>query len=327
MSQPTSCPATSVSRLPRAVAIGAFDGVHLGHQAVVRCVLEAAERLGLTSAALTFEPTPRQYFGRNGAAATRLTPDPERVRLLCRLGVRQVLVQSFDEELRRMSPEEFARNILVAELDARFVAIGASHTFGARGGAGPERMQQLGEELGFEVQIVPLVAVGGSSVSSTAVRDALAAGDVEAAQSMLGRPYSVSGTVVRGRGLGADLNAPTANLATPPDKLLPATGVYAAGAILGDGETGTFAAAVSLGPSPTFGIEESRFEVHLLDFEGDLRGAELTVALLKRLRPIRAFPDREALIAQVQRDIGDVRRILSNHPSVLPGPILVPRWD
>ncbi|MBM3474808.1 MAG: bifunctional riboflavin kinase/FAD synthetase [Armatimonadetes bacterium] len=311
MDQPTSCPARTASRVPRAIAVGAFDGVHLGHQAVVHSVLEAARQRGLTSAALTFEPTPRQYFGRDPNSEKRLTPDPERLALLCNLGVEQVLVQTFDRDLRAMTPEEFAQAILVDELDARFVAIGASHTFGSGAGAGPENMRELGEHLGFEVEIVPLVSVGGLSVSSTAIREALVEGDMQAARTMLGRPYAVSGTVIRGRGLGADLQAPTANLEARADKFLPAHGVYAAAALIGEGESGPLPAAISLGPSPTFDIDETRFEVHLLDFEGDLYGAELTVALLERLRPIQDFASRDELVAQIRRDVERVREVFA----------------
>ncbi|MBM3499399.1 MAG: bifunctional riboflavin kinase/FAD synthetase [Armatimonadetes bacterium] len=308
MNASAGCPATSASRTPRAIAVGAFDGVHLGHQAVVRSVIEAAERLDITSAALTFEPTPRQFFARDPGADRRLTPDPERLGLLCRLGVQQVLVQTFDRDLRQMTPEEFARRILLEELDARFVAIGASHTFGSGAGAGPDSMRELGTRLGFEVDIVPLVAAGAHSVSSTAIREALTDGDLAPANAMLGRPYSLTGTVVRGRGLGADLQAPTANLDLPPEKLLPADGVYAAAALLA-GESAARPAAISLGPSPTFGIEETRVEVHLLDFGGDLYGSELAVALLERLRPIQEFANRDELIAQIKRDVEQVRAV------------------
>lgn len=306
MNSSVACPATSATRTPRAIAVGAFDGVHLGHQAVVGSVMEAAERMGVTSAALTFEPTPRQFFARDPGADRRLTPDPERLGLLCNLGVQQVLVQTFDRDLRRMTAEEFARRILLEELDARFVAIGASHTFGSGAGAGPESMRELGERLGFEVHIVPLVSGGALSVSSTAIREALADGDLATANVMLGRPYTLSGSVVRGLGLGAGLEAPTANLELPPEKLLPAPGVYAAVAALGEAPTPR-AAALSLGPSPTFEIDETRVEVHLLDFEGDLYGAQLTVALLERLRPILHFGTRDELVAQIKRDIEQVR--------------------
>jgi riboflavin kinase/FMN adenylyltransferase len=304
-----SCPATAASRVPRAIAIGAFDGVHLGHQTVVRTVIEAADRLGIASAALTFEPTPRQYFGRDPNADRRLTPDPERLGLLCNLGVQQVLVQTFDEALRKMTPEEFAREILIRELDARLIAVGESHTFGSGAGAGPEAMGALGERLGFEVCIVPLVASGPYSVSSSAIREALIEGNLDAAAAMLGRPYSLTGPVVRGRGLGAGLQAPTANLDLPADKFLPAAGVYAALALLDEEGATPHPAALTLGPSPTFDIEESRLEVHLLDFEGDLYGSELTVALLARLRPIERFSDRDTLVEQIKRDIAQVRAI------------------
>jgi riboflavin kinase/FMN adenylyltransferase len=220
-----------------------------------------------------------------------------------------VLVQTFDEGLRRLTPEEFAQRVLVGELQARFVAIGDSHTFGAGGGGTPERMQQLGHSMGFEVSVVPLVCLGELCVSSTAIRKALAQGDLGRAQAMLGRPYTLTGTVVRGHGLGQGLGAPTANLEPPADKLLPASGVYAAAAVLGDGEAGPYAAALTYGPAPTLDIAEPRLEVHLLDFEGDLYGQEVTVALLERLRPLETFDSREALIEQIARDLKRVRAV------------------
>ncbi|MGQ9732821.1 MAG: bifunctional riboflavin kinase/FMN adenylyltransferase, partial [Candidatus Zipacnadales bacterium] len=231
----------------------------------------------------------------------------------CNLGVDQVLEKTFDEDFHRMSPEEFAQSILVEQLDTRYVAVGASHTFGAGRGAGPERMRQLGVGLGFEVEIVPLISVGGLFVSSTSIRNALAKGDLATARTMLGRPYMVSGTVVRGMGVGADLGAPTANLAVPTDKLLPADGVYAAQAALGDKNT-VLPAAIVIGPSPTLAIAETRVEVHLLDFEGDLYGAELTVALWERLRPIVAFGSREELSRQIAADLKRVREMCEKSP-------------
>ena len=309
MNRPDSCPVRELTHVPRAVAIGAFDGVHLGHAAVVRSVLEAAERLGVTSTALTFEPTPRQYFGRDEAARTRLTPDPERVGLLCNLGVEQVVVQSFDEELRSQSPEEFVRRTLVEALDAKFVAIGTSHTFGSGRGAGPEALVEFGRELGFEVYVVPLVSLGEMSVSSTDIRAALAEGDTVSARRMLGRPYTVVGTVQRGHQRGTGLGWPTANVTIPEDKYLPRDGVYA-GVARANGLDGPLVpAAVSLGPAPSVGVEERRLEAHLLDFEGDVYGRELGVGFLEYLRPIEAFDSMDELNARVREDIERTREV------------------
>jgi riboflavin kinase/FMN adenylyltransferase len=306
-----TCEKREITPGPRAVAIGAFDGVHLGHQAVVTSVVNAASRLGIPSAALTFEPTPRQFFGRDESLRKRLTPDPERVQLLCSLGVQQVLVQTFDDDLRRMTPEQFVREILCERLEARFVGLGASHTFGAGRAAGPDRMAKLGREFGFEVEIVPLVSIEGATVSSTSVRAALATGDVAPACKLLGRPYAIAGRVVRGLGIGAGLGAPTANLQVPADKLLPAEGVYAAVAILADCDAAPVPAAAVIGPSPTFGVDESRVEAHLLDLDSDLYGRELAIGLLKRLRPIEGFPDTQALSDQIQRDCEETRRVFA----------------
>jgi len=309
MTETLTCEAREVTPGPRAVAIGSFDGVHLGHRAVVHSVAEAAARLGIPSAALTFDPTPRQYFSRDESLRKRLTPDPERLALLCGLGVQQVLVQSFDEALSRMTPEEFVRQVLRDQLQVRFVAIGVSHTFGANAAGGPEQMAGLGREYGFEVHIVPLVSAEGLAVSSTSIRAALAAGDLPLASKLLGRPYTVGGRVVRGLGIGAGLGSPTANLNVHADKLLPTEGVYAAAAALDDSETGPVPAAVVIGPAPTLGIHETRIEAHLLDFDGHLYDRELTIALLERLRPVETFADREALTRQIERDVEATRRV------------------
>jgi riboflavin kinase/FMN adenylyltransferase len=300
------------SRKPRAVAIGAFDGVHLGHAAVVRPVLEAAERLGITSAALTFEPTPRQYFAGSEEEKQRLTLDEERRELLCRLGVRQILVQTFDEELRNMTPEQFAREVLCERLDARFVSIGASHTFGSRRTGGPEEIAELGRQLGFEVHVEPLATIDGRIVSSTKVRRALAEGDMAAASRMLGRPYTVTGRVIEGESRGRGFGYPTANIGLPPHKLLPAEGVYAGVALLRDGNAGPLPAAVNLGQAPTFGVSKPRLEAHLIDFRGDVYGERLTIGFLARLRGIETFGHLDQLLEQLQQDVADTRRIFAD---------------
>ncbi len=303
--------AQSPSRRPRAVAIGAFDGVHLGHAAVVRPVLEAAERMGITPAALTFEPTPRQYFARSEEERKRLTLDAERRELLCRLGVQQILVQTFDEDLRQMTPEQFARQVLRDRLDARFVSIGASHTFGSKRAGGPEEIAELGGRLGFEVHIEPLASLEGTVVSSTKVRNALTEGDMHTARRMLGRPYTVTGRIVEGHGRGSRFGCPTANMAVSPEKLLPAQGVYAAAAVLDDDAPEAIPAAVNLGLAPTFGVSEPRLEAHLIDFRGDIYGRRLTVGFLARLREVKAFSHLDQLLEQLQQDLADAHRIFA----------------
>jgi riboflavin kinase/FMN adenylyltransferase len=172
-------------------------------------------------------------------------------------------------------------------------------------------MAALGAELGFEVRTVPLVSLGEATVSSTAVRAALAEGDVARAQALLGRPYQLTGAVVRGRGIGRGLGSPTANLEVHPDKLLPAEGVYAAVAVLPGSDAPPGPAAVVIGPAPTLGIAEPRIEAHLLDFDGDLYDRELALGLLRRLRPIETFPDPEQLARQIDRDLAETRRLFA----------------
>jgi riboflavin kinase/FMN adenylyltransferase len=225
--------------------------------------------------------------------------------------VQQVLVETFDDDLRRMTPERFAREILGQRLEARFVALGPSHTFGAGRAAGPDRMAELGREFGFEVEIVPVVSLEGTVVSSTSVRAALAAGDAALACRLLGRPYSIIGCVVPGLGLGRALGSPTANLQVDPDKLLPAEGVYAAAAVFTDSDAAPLPAAVVIGPAPTLNVHEPRVEAHLLDFDSDLYGRELALGLMERLRPIEAFPDTQALSRQIRRDCEQTRRLFA----------------
>jgi len=268
----------------RAVAIGSFDGVHLGH----RRVLEAAQAAGLPSAAVTFWPHPRVVLGNRVELLTTLE---RRLELLEAAGMAEALVVEFTPELARLKPEEFAESLL-RKIGASVIAVGESFRFG-RGAAGDPALL---ERLGFDVRVVPTLA----GISSTAIRTQLAAGDVVAAAEMLGRPAEVEGTVVLGNQRGGTLGYPTANLATPPDLLVPANGIYA-GAALGH------RAAISIGVNPHYGGGERRIEPYLLEFEGDLYGQRLVVELWGRLRDERAFASEEELVAQIGRDVERAR--------------------
>jgi riboflavin kinase/FMN adenylyltransferase len=266
---------------PRAAAIGTFDGVHTGH----RRVIEAALASHLRPIVVTFDPHPRTLFGNRVELLTTLE---RRLELLEELGVADVLVLRFDETLASLSPEAFAESVL-RQAGVEIVAAGAGFRFG-RGRSG-----DLGllERLGFEVRRVPLV----ESVSSSHVRRLLAAGDVRAAATLLGRPSEIEGTVVLGeqRG-GSTLGFPTANLAVPDGLLVPAYGIYA-GAALGH------RAAISVGTNPHYGGEERRVEAFLLDFEGDLYGRRVVLELWERLRDEAAFASEAELVAAIQSDV------------------------
>jgi len=269
---------------PRAVAIGTFDGVHVGHQAVVRAAVET----GTLPTVVTFHPHPREVLGYQVSLLSTLE---RRLELLGALGVEETLVVEFTPEVAALEPEEFARAYLQG-IGAELVAAGESFRFGhARRGD-----LALCERLGLRIRVVPQV----EGVSSTEIRRLIAAGDVRVAAPLFGRPVEVDGTVVSGDQRGGTLGFPTANLRTDPALLVPAFGIYA-------GAVGELRAAVSIGVNPHYGGAERRIEAFVLDFEGDLYGRRLVVELWQRLREERAFESEAELIEQIGRDVAATR--------------------
>jgi riboflavin kinase/FMN adenylyltransferase len=270
---------------PRAVAIGTFDGVHLGH----RRVLEAAVAAGETPTVVTFDPHPRLALG---YGVEMLATLERRLELIGEIGIEDALVVDFDLELAQLGPDEFVDRIL-RPIGTEVVVAGTNFRFGrSRSGDLP-----LLERLGFDVRPVPLV----EGVSSTRIRDLLRSGEVARAARLLGRPPEVEGTVVAGDARGGTLGFPTANLRSAPDLLVPGYGIYA-------GAAGGRRAAVSIGTNPHYGGGERRIEAFLLDFTGDLYGHRLLVELWQRLRDEQAFESEEELIAQIARDVEATRR-------------------
>jgi len=270
---------------PRAVALGTFDGVHLGH----RRVLDAALAAGSTPTVVTFDPHPRVALG---YGVELLVPLERRLELLSEAGIEETLVVDFDLELAQLPPEAFAERVL-RPLGTEVVVAGSNFRFG-RGRAGD---LALLERLGFDARPVPLV----DGVSSTRIRDLLRAGEVDRAAKLLGRPAELAGTVVAGDARGGTLGFPTANLRPEPELLVPGFGIYAGAA---DGHL----AAISIGTNPHYGGDERRIEAFLLDFAGDLYGKRLTLELWQRLRDEQAFGSEDELIAQIDRDVEATRR-------------------
>jgi riboflavin kinase/FMN adenylyltransferase len=269
----------------RAVAIGTFDGVHLGH----RRVLEAAVAAGLTPTVVTFDPHPRIAFGYEVELLTTLR---RRLELIADAGIEDALVVEFDLDVARLEPEEFVEQVL-RPIGTEVVVAGADFRFG-RGRAGDLGLLR---RLGVDARTVPLV----ENVSSSKIRDLLRGGEVDRAAELLGRPPEVEGTVVAGDARGGTLGFPTANLRLEPDLLVPAYGIYA-------GAAAGHRAAVSIGTNPHYGGAERRVEAHLLDFEGDLYGLRLVVELWRRLRHEQSFSSEEELVAQIGRDVEETRR-------------------
>ena len=276
--------ASELEEKPRSVAIGTFDGVHVGH----RRVLEAAVAPGRTPTVVTFDPHPRTVLGNQ---VELIVPLHRRLELLAEAGIEDVLVLEFTLELAGLEPEQFAEQTLRA-IGAQVVVAGADFRFG-RGRAGDLEVLR---RLGFEVRSIPLV----EGVSSSQIRQVLGAGEIERAAQGLGRPPELEGVVVSGDARGGTLGFPTANLRVDPNVLVPTYGIYAGFA------EGT-RAALSVGTNPHYGGNERRIEVFLLDFDGDLYGRRLVVELWRRLREERAFANEAELVEQIARDVEQAR--------------------
>jgi riboflavin kinase/FMN adenylyltransferase len=290
-----------------ALTIGTYDGIHLGHQALITRLREHAVRLGTASVLLTFEPTPREYLLPADPPA-RLTSLRERWRILCALGVDYLWLLRFGEALRNLSAEDFAQ-LLVRELNPRIVVVGHDFRFARRGEATATVLAEAGRRLGFGVDVLPAVTYDGERISSSRVRAALARSDFDSARRWLGRPWSMRGRVQPGRSLGVQLGFPTANVPLERRRS-PVAGIFAVrvrGA--GNGERNGVA---SLGTRPTIGGTEALLEAHVFDFEGDLYGQEIEVEFVARLRDEERFASLEALSRQMELDAAEARRILNS---------------
>jgi riboflavin kinase / FMN adenylyltransferase len=294
-------------------AIGNFDGVHLGHQAVIRRAVSLAREKAAPAALLTFEPHPADFFA-DRPVAFRLTP-PEAKAILCeRLGLSGIVFISFDAALAAMSAEEFVAKVLVARLSVGAVVVGWDFHFGKGRSGTPALLSEEGAKYGFSVEIVPKIEEGSGDaarvVSSTAIRRALERGDVESARRGLGRFYAVSGRVISGQRLGRTLGVPTANLVIPPTSRL-SHGVYAVRATI-DGKA--HPGVASFGVRPTVDNGPPLLEVHLLDFDGDIYGREMEVEFVDWIREERKFGSLAQLVHEMERDKRRAREILDATP-------------
>jgi riboflavin kinase/FMN adenylyltransferase len=294
----------AVAHAPVALTIGNFDGAHLGHQAMLTRLVEAAHGLGVPSCVMTFEPHPREFFAPD-QAPTRLTSLREKLELLERAGVGRVQICRFNFDFAKTTAEDFIDRILHRGLGARWILVGDDFRYGARRGGDFVMLKQAENRCGFEVHAMPSVTIDGVRVSSTAVREALAAGDMARAQRLLGRPYSISGRVVRGDNIGHKLGCPTANILMKHNRP-PLSGIFAV-EVHGIGGR-VLPGVASLGVRPTLARDARPcLEVHLLDFERDIYGAHLKVDFLHKFRDEEKYADVETLKRQIALDVENAR--------------------
>jgi riboflavin kinase/FMN adenylyltransferase len=290
------------------LAIGNFDGIHLGHQAILRAVEQRAAETGCVATALTFDPSPRRVLHAD-SAPSRLSTNAQRMDWFGVVGLESAVVMPFTLGLARLSPEDFVDQILVRDLQVRVVLVGENFHFGHRQAGDVKLLRELGMRLGFDVVVIPPVFYDGEVVSSTSIRKAISAGDVARAARLLGRPFVLTGEVVSGSGVGTRFTFPTLNL-VPEQEILPARGVYVTRTLL-EGETKTRRSVTNIGVRPTFNGSGVTVETHLLNFSENVKPKRIEVHFWKRLRAEKKFNGPEELRAQIGKDIASADRYFS----------------
>ena len=293
---------------PTAVALGNFDGVHRGHQQVIQPVLKQGE---IVSTVVTFNPHPQEFF--TGKRRSLLTPQSEKVQELERLGVEQLVLLPFDRELACLSPQEFVEKILVQQLRSHSISVGQDFCFGKGRTGTVTDLKAIASSHNIPTTIVPLHNCEGERISSSAIRQALEQGNLNRAKLLLGRAYSLVGTVIIGKQLGRTIGFPTANIDLPIEKFLPSNGVYAVKAYLQDDKS-PIVGVMNIGNRPTVNGTNQSVEVYLIDWSGDLYGKILTVELKQFLRPEQKFESLDALKNQIKIDCDRAKATLETSP-------------
>ena len=296
---------------PHAVTIGHFDGLHLGHQTLLARLQDVARARGLPSCVLSFEPHPREFFTPDQAPA-RLSSLREKAEYLRQFGIDRLHVFRFDHAFSALSAGAFIEQVLGHTLQARYVLVGDDFRYGAKRAGDFALLQSSGQSLGFDAEYLPTVEVAGERASSTAVRQALAGGDLAHAERLLGRPYSISGRVVHGDKLGRDIGFPTANIQLKHNRP-PLMGIFAVEVCGLDGET--LPGAASLGKRPTVKSPDAVpvLEVHLFDFDAEIYGRRVRVDFLHKLRDEAKYPDLDSLVAQIRLDVDHAKHFLAQN--------------
>jgi len=288
-----------------ALTIGSYDGLHVGHQEIIKRVIEKARSWDGESVVLTFEPHPVKVLYPQ-LHIPFITPYKKKMLLLEKFGTDITINLPFTKDLYEMSAQQFVEEIIYKRIGPLLVVVGFNFTFGKNRTGTADFLKRMGEKFDFEVEIIPPYTVGHEVVSSTRIRELISQGNIKDANRMLGRNFIILGKVIQGHSRGRELGYPTANLEITQD-LYPKEGVYTAYVTLGEE---TYSGAVNIGTNPTFGDEELSVEVFLFDYHGDLYGRELKVALVDRLRDEKTFPTSQALIQQIEKDIQRAKELL-----------------
>lgn len=288
------------------VTVGVFDGLHIGHQAVIHHLLTQSEKFNLASVVLTFDPPPLAFLAPEKCPPA-LTTLPKKIEILERLGVDAVIFARFDSYLQQMSPDTFVQQVLLQRLHARRVIIGYDWQFGKGRSGNAAALKQLGKQYQFGVMIVGPIQLHGVPVHSTRVREAIASSNLDIVSELLGRQYSITGEIVRGEGRGRQIGFPTANI-DAGNQMLPPSGVYAIQAKL---EGCMFDGVTNMGTRPTFDGEKFQIETHLFDFEKIVYGKKIEIFFIEKIRDERKFSNPETLIDQIKQDVVQAKAILS----------------
>ena len=305
---PTTCRLDDIAEFERdaAVTFGVFDGIHLGHQAVIDTLLKRAKQHRLMSVLVGFYPHPLAFLAPERAPSL-LTPFSKRVEILQQLGIDKIIMLSFDAQIAMMAPESFVEQVLLKKCRATYVVVGYACQFGKDRAGNAQKLVELSQVYPFRVSIVPPTEVGGTSVHSTRIREALVRGDLRCSTQLLGRPYSLIGNVIHGEGRGREIGFPTANIDTQ-NQVCPPNGVYAIRAQL---EGRWLDGVLNIGVRPTFNGTTVQMECHFFDFNETIYGKPVEIFLIEKIRSERKFPNPEVLIQQIRCDVVAATKILA----------------
>ncbi len=292
------------------ITLGNFDGVHVGHQELVRMVIRRAKETGATSMVVTFRPHPLKVLAPEKCPPL-ISIYEEKIKLFERLGIDVLVKIPFTVEFSAMSPEDFVKNVLCDILGAKEIFVGYNYRFGKGRMGDVQTLRRLGELYGFTVREVEQVSLGGEVISSTKIRDLIRDGDVEHAARLLGRTYAITGIVVKGDGRGKGLGFPTANIA-PKHAIIPSDGVYAVRLFVRDR---LYDGIANIGMRPTFNKKVLAIEVHVFDFNEDVYGEDISLFFIRKIRPEKRFKNAGALIEQIRSDISVAKEILASRPA------------